>query len=140
MRQRGRISANAVSIRPSQKLYSADAPDYLSPSQKQVWQSTVERLGHDWFPAEVLPLLEQYCCVVVVARSLARQVEDETITGEQRNDVMRWWHAYTTLMAQLATKLRITTQATRVASKQKQKVHAASTAQKKPWQTASREN
>ena len=137
MRQRGRVSAAAFSIAPTRELYSADPPDYLSAAQKEIWQTAVDRLGHDWFPAEVLPLLEQYCCVVVVTRSLSRQVDDSKLSPGERTEVMRQWHTYTSLMLQLATKLRITTQSTQTKSKSKPKVNTPSATAKKPWTTAS---
>src|SRR5262245_38997616 len=134
MRQRGRQSADVLTIAPNANFYSADAPAHLTAAQKEIWQQAVQRLGDDYFPAEVLPLLEHYCCTVVLCRFLQGQLGDSNVTGPERREVMNQYRAYTALMVQLATKLRITTQSTRRENKAKPKVNAT------PWQTSESEH
>jgi len=131
MRQRGRQVNDA--LLPTADFYKAEPPDYLTAEQKEVWQITVNRLGDEYFPAEVLPLLERYCCTVVVSRWLQGAISNNSLSGPERNKAMNDYKAFTALMLQLATKLRITTQSTRRENKGKPKVNAA------PWQTADRE-
>src|SRR5262245_30585465 len=129
MRQRGRQSAEALTLSPGADFYSADAPDYLTAEQKEVWRIVVNRLGSEWFPPETLPMLEQYCCATVIARSLMVQMGDTRISADIRHDARREWSRYAALMAQLASKLRITTQSTRRENTARPKLNAT------PWQT-----
>jgi len=126
MKQRGRQSSAALSTVTNTVLWEAKAPDYLSAEQKEVWQTCVHRLGHDWFPAEVLPLLEQYTTAVVITRSLTRQLNNTDLSPGERRKTEGAWHTYTHMMLTLAVKLRIPTQSIR---KQKPKVYA-----KRPWE------
>jgi hypothetical protein len=133
MRQRGRQSAASVVSPPTQNLWSADAPDYLNEDQRKVWNDTVSRLGHGWFPAEVLPLLSAYCCAVVMTRTLQQQLDNPNLSPSHHSQVSSQWQRSTALMLQLATKLRITTQSVRAVPSHKPKTNA------KPWQTADSE-
>src|SRR5262245_48832817 len=128
MLQRGRPSTIGVtSIRKT--IWRADPPKHLTDAQREVWQITVNRLGHDYFPAEVLPLLERYVCTVVITRWLQGMLDDNSMTPAEHRKVMRDLAAHSTLMATLATKLRITSQSVRKQSKSKPKQHAT------PWQS-----
>lgn len=77
--KRGRVSAAAkqvVSLAEVAKVRRPPAPCYLTGEQKAVWKQITESLPADWFPKETHTLLEQYCRHAVAARHVAQLIED----------------------------------------------------------------
>lgn len=148
MRQRGRSSVASLSLVSSvSQVERVDRPRPLPgmpEAQAAVWLATVNSLAADWFRPEQLPLLAQYCRHVVAANVLAEEIE-ATQSALAHPELERGTRAraliaqeYTALLAaqrnesaaivQLATKMRISHQATYDKSKTKPAVG------KRPWE------
>lgn len=111
-------------------------PERMSPEAREEWQRVVNALPADWFGAETWALLEAYCNSVAQMRWLdAKAFELQQESVQHGLDVTLYSYyrkqssAEAVLMANLATKLRITLQAS--ASKDKGK--GSSGGGPKPW-------
>lgn len=134
MGTRGRVSAAALAVQtPEQveKVQRPDAPYDLTDEQTEEWWAVVNRLPADWFPRETHALLSQYCRHVVAARRLAQLVAAEE-AGELELDrydqLLRMQEREGRALSSLATRLRITQQATLSAKAKKP------TQVRKPWE------
>jgi hypothetical protein len=109
------------------------APAELNPEESQVWEDTVSSLQADWFRGETLPLLTQYCRHVVEARFLTGRLailrNAETFDDRQYAGLLRSRVAETKAITTLATKLRITPQATYDKTKVKR------SGDRRPWES-----
>lgn len=134
MGTRGRVSAAALAVQaPEQveKVQRPDAPYDLTDEQTEEWWAVVNRLPADWFPRETHALLSQYCRHVVAARRLAQLVAAEE-AGELELDrydqLLRMQEREGRALSSLATRLRITQQAT-LSAKAKKPMQV-----RKPWE------
>jgi hypothetical protein len=91
-------------------------PSGLTDKQAQVWRETVEARTADYFGQDVVPMLEEYCRVVVMCRVLSLRV-DAAIASDAGSDTAGALKALLDMrdkesrrMASLATKLRLTNQ------------------------------
>lgn len=135
MAKRGRQSAAELAVvqNVTEIVPRPVAPDDLTDEQAAEWDAIVARLPADWFPRETHGLLKQYCRHAVEARRIA-QLVDQLCAGEDF-DVM----AYDKLlqmqeregraMSSLATRMRLTQQATFDKERKKGKPVA-----RKPWE------
>lgn len=136
MGDRGRIPAAELSVASdnTEKLAQRpQAPGHLTPEQQLVWRKTVDAMPADWFRQETLEVLAQYCCHVVEARELNKQIEQMKGSAEDYNVreyalLLRCRKSESEAILSTATKLRITLQSTYDKSKKK----GAGT--KKPWE------
>src|SRR5690606_998021 len=67
------LSAPSVHLQP---------PAGLTEEQAQVWRETVNARSADFFGTDQVPLLEEYCRVVVMCRLLAVQIEAAIAGGD----------------------------------------------------------
>src|SRR5262245_52132194 len=126
MAQRGRQSAAAKAVatlvRP-ETVVRPDAPYELDDEAAAVWRSVVDRLPADWFGAETTPLLTQYCRHVVSARRVTQLIEavlkGKELDVEEYDRLLKMQEREGRAMSSLATRMRITQQATYDKSKKK---------------------
>ncbi len=135
MGTRGRVSAAALAVPPpehAERVQRPDAPYDLTDEQTEEWWAVVNRLPADWFPRETHAILSQYCRHVVAARRLAQLVAAEE-AGELELDrydqLLRMQEREGRALSSLATRLRITQQATLSAKAKKP------TQVRKPWES-----
>lgn len=88
-----------------------DAPDWLDAEAQKHWRRIVSEKPLGWFDAGSLPLLAQYCAMLVRARQLAERlsVVDPAEKGAQALEVRLMGVNGSCLS--LATKLRLSVQA-----------------------------
>lgn len=93
-----------------------EPPDALTSEQAQVWREVVNARSSDYFGADSVPLLEEYCRVVVMCRMLAVQIE-AAIAGSGDPETAGMLKHFLDMrdkesrrMTSLATKLRLTNQ------------------------------
>ena len=91
-------------------------PSELTDEQARVWRNTVEARSADYFGQDSVPLLEEYCRVVVMCRLLALQIE-AAIAGGGDPETAGMLKSFLDMrdkesrrMTSLATKLRLTNQ------------------------------
>jgi len=135
MGARGRKSAASgelVAVSAVQVMARPDAPYDLTDEQADEWRSVVDRLPADWFPRETWPILTQYCRHVVTARRVAQLIDAEMKSPEfdvgRYSDLLKMAQRESQVIASLATKMRLSQQATYDKSKKKP------TAAKRPWE------
>ena len=135
MGARGRKSAASgelVAVSAVQTIARPDAPYDLTDEQADEWRSVVDRLPADWFPRETWPILTQYCRHVVTARRVAQLIDAEMKSPEfdvgRYSDLLKMAQRESQVIASLATKMRLSQQATYDKSKKKP------TAAKRPWE------
>ena len=104
------MSDNVVSLSPPS--VHLEAPDGLTEDQAQVWRETVGARSADFFGEDAVPLLEEYCRVVVMCRLLAIQIEAGIAGGDaaELKTLLDMRDKESRRMTSLATKLRITNQ------------------------------
>ena len=136
MGARGRKSAASgelVAVSAVQVMARPDAPYDLTDEQADEWRSVVDRLPADWVPRETWPILTQYCRHVVTARRVAQLIDAEMKSPEfdvgRYSDLLKMAQRESQVIASLATKMRLSQQATYDKSKKKP------TAAKRPWES-----
>jgi hypothetical protein len=133
--KRGRPSAASLEIaaKPGQieTIQRPDAPYDLTDEQSEEWWAIVNRMPADWFPRETHGVLAQYCRHVIAARRVAQLVAAEE-AGEldlgRYDQLLKMQEREGRALSSLATRLRITQQAT-VSAKAKKPGMV-----KKPWE------
>lgn len=136
MQQRGRKSAEGLTlVRVSPKERVA-APDYFSAAETDVWREIVASKPADWFSADNLPLLEHYCSTTVESRRVASQLRGLKVVNEEclyeYERLIALQSKIGGQLASLATKMRLTQQSrygARAAATASDK-----TAARKPWE------
>ena len=108
------MADNVVSLSPPS--VHLDPPTGLTEDQADVWRSVVGARSADFFGEDAIPLLEEYCRVVVMCRLLAMQIE-AVIAGSDGEETAGLLKSFLDMrdkesrrMSSLATKLRITNQ------------------------------
>lgn len=146
MGQRGRTSAASREVAVTgdvEVLERPDAPYDLTDEQSEEWWAVVNRLPADWFPRETHALLGQYCRHVIAARRIASLVaacealpvkpkegeEESALDLDQYDKLLKMQEREGRALSSLATRLRITQQATRSAKTKKP------TQVRRPWQS-----
>ena len=135
MKQRGRQSAASVAVIGAggiETVRRPDPPRDLSDEQAEEWRAVVNQLPADWFPRETHQLLAQYCRHVVAGRRVAQLIASEESAEEfdvERYDrLLKMQEREGRAMTSLATKMRMSQQATY--DREKKKPRQVS----KPWQ------
>ena len=108
------MADNVVSLSPPS--VHLEPPEGLTDEQVQVWRETVGARSADYFGEDAVPMLEEYCRVVVMCRLLAMQIE-AVIAGSGGEETAGLLKSFLDMrdkesrrMASLATKLRLTNQ------------------------------
>lgn len=137
MGQRGRKSVASLSVVGEDALETVrrpSAPDGLTDEQVAVWDRVVSSLPADWFRPETLDMLAQYCRHVVTADRVAQLIQAEEASDEfdvdQYDKLLKLQEREGRAMSSLATRMRITQQATFDKERKKGK----SPQSKRPWQ------
>lgn len=135
MKQRGRQSAASVAVIGAggiETVRRPNPPHDLSDEQAEEWRAVVNQLPADWFPRETHQLLAQYCRHVVAGRRVAQLIASEEAAEEfdvERYDrLLKMQEREGRAMTSLATKMRMSQQATY--DREKKKPRQVS----KPWQ------
>ena len=151
MGSRGRTSAAELSVISGggvETIRRPDAPTDLTDEEAEVWRKVTNRLPADWFPAETLPMLSQYCRHSVAAtrvasmieqldKEIAQTIKDGTSAGEavlgtakMLDRLLKMQERESRCIASLATKMRISQQTTYDKSRKK-----PGQGPRKPWET-----
>jgi len=133
MGSRGKRSADeSLAIRPSE---SRPPPlDGLNKAQADEWLAIVNRMPADWFPRETHQLLAQYCRHSVSAQMLSKRIDKMELAKEMDFDayekLLKMREREGRAMSSLATRMRISQQATYDKTKSRQSAKEAD----KPWE------
>jgi hypothetical protein len=119
-KKRGRPSAAALVLaRPTDAIQIVDRikpPHDLNDEEVEVWHAVVSIRPADWFDAGTAPLLSQYCRHVVQAKRLGEMLEratsDPEFTIKDYDRLLKMQRQQSAAISSLATKMRITQQAT----------------------------
>ena len=68
-------AASLAVLPPASRIQRAEPPERLNKEEAEVWRTIVGRLPPEWFPAETLPLLEEYCVHVIRSRMIAEWIK-----------------------------------------------------------------
>lgn len=112
-----------------------DPPSELTDEQAAEWRAVVDRMPGGYFPRETHAILVQYCRHVVTARRVSQLIAatemQSPIDVDVYKDLLKMQEAEGRAISSLATRMRLTQQATVNAKVQKPiDVGAA----KKPWE------
>lgn len=137
MGTRGRASAAAMTVISGggiETVRRPDPPADLTVEEADEWRAVVNRLPADWFPAETLPMLAQYCRHTSAARRVAHLIErmqsdEEGFDIKDYDRLLKMQERESRCLASLATKMRISQQTTYDKSRKK-----GSGESKKPWE------
>ena len=136
MGTRGPRSAASLEVAKPSKIEAIERPDApydLTDEQSEEWWAVVNRLPADWFPRETHGVLSQYCRHVVTARRVAQLVAACEASPDldlgQYDQLLKMQEREGRALSSLATRLRITQQAT--VSKKTQKPSGL----KRPWES-----
>lgn len=123
---RGRKSAAELAIiGPGgvETIRRPEPPAELTDEQADEWRAIVNRLPADWFPRETWGLLAQYCRHVTRARRLAQLLvaaeAAEEVDVKEYRELLRSEEEQSRAISSLATRMRISQQATYDKSKAK---------------------
>jgi hypothetical protein len=133
---RGRKSAASKSVatimRP-EAIPRPDSPYDLDDEESAEWWAVVDRMPADWFGRETHALLSQYCRHVVSARRIAQLIKAalkaEAFDVDAYDQLLKLQEREGRALSSLATRMRITQQATYDKSKRKKPVFG-----RKPWE------
>jgi hypothetical protein len=112
MRKRGRVSAAAIGVAPvgvHAKARPAPPPGLTARERKQ-WNEITAALRPDWFEAENLPLLTEYCRCAELCTRLSRELRKIEVLDPNFAALSRRKLAAVNMLLRLATKLRLTIQ------------------------------
>lgn len=119
MKQRGRVSGAALEIAPMQPLERVERvrpPAGMVDEEVEVWAAVVNTEPADWFTPSTVPMLAQYCRHVVQAKRIAELVEratsDKALSLQDYDKILHMQDRESRAIAMLATKMRISQQAT----------------------------
>jgi hypothetical protein len=133
------VSSSALAVKtPIEVVQRPDAPYDLTDEESQEWWAIVNDLPADWFPRHTHSLLGQYCRHVVNSRRIARLIEqalsppsdDEPakIDLGEYDKLLAMQEREGRAMSSLATRMRLTQQATVRAESAKKPKQV-----KRPW-------
>lgn len=136
MAPRGRKSSASLAVKmmePLQVIPRLRPPHDLNDEEVEVWSAVVENEAADWFAPSNVPLLTQYCRHVIQARRVGELIEratsDPALEIQDYNRLLTMQERESRAIASLATKMRVSQQATTNHRGNKQ-----SAPTKKPWQ------
>lgn len=133
--KRGRKSLASLSIASgvTDIVERQRAPHDLSDEETEIWASVVNTFQADWFTPATVPLLVQYCRHAVHARRIAelldKSMSDPDMPVDGYRALLKMQRDESAMLATLATKMRISQQATT-----NHRGNTIKTAGKKPWE------
>lgn len=126
MEGRGRKSTAALSVvraSPVEAYQRPQPPADLTDEQADEWVAIINRLPADWINRETEPLLAQYCRHIAASRRVAALVQqaeaDKDCDLRDYDRLLKMQEREGRAMTSLATKMRISQQATYDKSKKK---------------------
>lgn len=132
----GRPSTASLATAPVASWQRLEPPDTLSPTQAALWREIVATKPAEWFKSDAAPVLEAYVRAIENARrtQIALDATDPTdITSYRIFADLAMKQA--NVIAQLATKLRLTPQS-RYGARSAATADARTAPEiKKPWET-----
>lgn len=137
MGTRGRASAASLTIAkvsPVETVERQRPPHDLSDEEVEVWSAVVNSEPADWFSPSNVPLLSQYCRHTIHARRIAELIEratsDPELAVSAYDRLLKMQDRESRAISSLATKMRISQQAT-TNHRGNKKPNAA----RKPWES-----
>lgn len=117
MRKRGRPSSAALEIQaPIEIIPRQPAPHDLTDEETEVWVAIVNVMPADWLSPATAPIMTQYCRHAIHARRVAELIEAKTgdpdLPIEEYDRLLKMQERESRAIASLATKMRLTQQAT----------------------------
>lgn len=121
MAKRGRKSSASLAVLAGpadqiQIINRLKPPHDLTDEEVEVWAAVTGAEAADWFNPGNAPLLAQYARHVVRARHVAemigRSMDDPKLTIEDYDRLLKMQQRESVIIAQLATKMRVSQQAT----------------------------
>lgn len=104
-----RKSAESLIVVPVTALPSRlDPPENFPLAESEVWRAVVATKPVDWFQADSIPLLSEYCRAVVMCDRLAARID--LADDESLKDLLRLRDMEAKRLATLAVKMRLTQQ------------------------------
>lgn len=117
--KRGRKSVASlatISAGPLETIERQRPPHDLTDEEVEVWAAVVATEPADWFSRSNTPLLAQYCRHVIHARRVAELIEratgDPQLLIEDYDRLLKMQERESRAIATLATKMRVSQQAT----------------------------
>jgi hypothetical protein len=110
-RKRGRRSAAAFTVVPDSRMQQPQPPDRLTAAEKAIWREIVEKVRAGWFYSSE-HLLEAYVCTLAQQQQLQGFLQQAEPGSERYGELMRLQLSVTSLVGNLATKLRLTPRST----------------------------
>lgn len=108
-------------------------PAELTDEQRAEWLAVVNRLPADWFPRETHGMLAQYCRHVVAARRISQLIQafesQDKLDIQEYDRLLKMQEREGRAISSLATRMRMSQQATSSADKRKPGQKAP-----KPWE------
>ena len=119
-KKRGRQSAASLMVAsPTDAIQIMERlrpPHDLNDEEVEVWHAVVSTMPADWFDKGTAPILSQYCRHAVQARRLGEMIERATSDAEldirDYDRLLKMQQRESAALSSLATKMRITQQAT----------------------------
>jgi hypothetical protein len=133
MRKRGRISSATIGVTPV-RISAKERPvppAGLTASERRQWNEITAALRPDWFEAENLPLLAEYCRSAELCTRLARELRAIEVLDPRFASLSRCRMMATNTLLRLATKLRLTIQSSTTTRTNK---HSGGSGLPKPWE------
>jgi len=112
MKKNGRYSKTELSIVPRRELPQPEPPATLSESGKEIWRGIVAGFRPDWFQG-CESILACYCETATIERQIAGVITECGVKDERWPELVRLHCNVASSLANLATKMRLTPQATR---------------------------
>lgn len=118
---------------PIERVERQKPPHDLTDEEIEVWSAVVSTEPADWFSPSTVPLLAQYCRHVVHARRIAELIEratgDKDLAVTDYDRLLKMQERESRAIASLATKMRISQQATT-----NHRGNKRPSAARKPWE------
>ena len=141
MENRGRRSAESLSVVTSIPGQRLAPPAHLSPSEIERWKAVTATKPADWFQADTAPLLEAYVRGETIALTLAKQLEaflPEWLTTEDGIERYKaltgMYQKQSSVLCALATKMRISQQSRYDAKTAATAANKGGRGAPKPWE------
>jgi hypothetical protein len=137
MRKRGRVSAASIGVTPvriSAKERPAP-PAGLTARERKQWSEITGALRPDWFEAESVPLLAEYCRCAELCTRLSRELHKIEVLDPNFAILSRRKMMAVNILLRLATKLRLTIQSSTTTRTTKR---SGGSGLPKPWELCGR--
>ena len=121
------IAAVSIPVRP-------DAPEDLTPYQREIWAAITATKPPEWFEADTYPLLRAYCVAAQRHRDISQELDGMKVSDPLAKELMRMEDLYAKQLKSVGVAMRLTQQS-------RYTPQAAATANKKasngkrPWES-----